>query len=346
MTAARPARPTTPGHSRRTFLSGAVGGALALGLAGCGGGEPQRAGGGSGGGRFPVRVRHKYGTTEITSADRVAVVGYTDADTVLALGATPVLLSTLVEELRDVGVGPWVEKRLPDPRPVVAVGDDLDLERLAGQRPDVILSVTNEIDRPMYNRLSKLAPTVAPPPGYPSYGVPWDVATVLQASALGRRAEGERLARRTRSVLADVRRTVGAPEGATAAVVSAAAGVFYVFAETDLRGNLLRDIGLRQAPAVADAVGDAFFAELSEERLDILEDVDVLVNVTYDPAEARTFANSRPWQRLPAVREGRLAATRGLVEGLAWQVSTVESIPYVMPRVAPRLRDAFARVRG
>src|SRR5690242_17739378 len=85
-----------PGATRRRrSLYGALAAAVALLVAGCGGGAPvSNAPAAGGSGAFPVIVQHKFGTTTIPAKPvRVVTLGYTDQDAVLALGTVPVATS-------------------------------------------------------------------------------------------------------------------------------------------------------------------------------------------------------------------------------------------------------------
>jgi len=79
--------------SRRTTLA-ALTAVTALTLTACGGGSDEPAAEGSStaaDGAFPVTIPNAFGETTIESEpQRVVVTGYTDVDTVLALGVTPV----------------------------------------------------------------------------------------------------------------------------------------------------------------------------------------------------------------------------------------------------------------
>src|SRR5262245_15373276 len=71
--------------------------------------QPQGTPAGAGGGAFPVRVEHKYGTAEITrTPSRVVTLGLSDQDAVLALGIRPVGAIDWFGE-RPYGQWPWTK---------------------------------------------------------------------------------------------------------------------------------------------------------------------------------------------------------------------------------------------
>src|SRR3954469_9058016 len=153
--------------------------ALAL-LPGCGADADD---GGTGGGAaaeteakaFPVTIAHKFGETTITKAPkRIVVVGLREQDSLLALGIVPVATTEWYGK-HPGAIFPWAEKALGDaPKPeVLSFTDGIQVERVAAQRPDLILAVYSGLDKKDYDTLSKIAPTVAQPPGQVDWGSSW-----------------------------------------------------------------------------------------------------------------------------------------------------------------------------
>lgn len=129
--------------TRRELLIGA-GSLLALGAAGCGNGED--AGNGeevSGGMRT---IEHKFGSTEVPeNPERVAAVGYNEADFVLALGVAPVgardFIGPFEEESR-----PWAQEELDGAEPKLVGGEEINFEAVAALEPDLILGIYSFMD--------------------------------------------------------------------------------------------------------------------------------------------------------------------------------------------------------
>ena len=173
---------------------------LALTLAACGGdddaGEERTNAPASG--AFPVTVEHKYGKTTVESEpERVVTVGYTDQDAVLALGVVPVGVGDFLGgyEWRE---RPWAQDALKGAQPEVVSGQEINFEAVAAQRPDLIIAINAGLKQADYDKLSRLAPTVAQSGDYIDFGMPWDEQTMLVGQALGRED-------RAKQVVADVK---------------------------------------------------------------------------------------------------------------------------------------------
>ena len=112
---------------------------------------------------------HKYGTTEDRAgAERVAAYGGGDVDTLLALGIIPVLVPDIDPRWKaSRRRGTVVAREAPQgEKPVVASNDELQFEKVAAARPDLITAVEYDLKQPDYGKLSELAPTVPPPKGF------------------------------------------------------------------------------------------------------------------------------------------------------------------------------------
>ena len=76
---------------------------------------------------------------------------------------------------------------------MLSAADGFPFEKIAALRPDLIIGTNSGMEKADYEKLSALAPTVAPPKGGTDYFSRWDVQTVQIATALGREAEGRKL---------------------------------------------------------------------------------------------------------------------------------------------------------
>ena len=89
---------------------------------------------------FPATIKHKFGTTTVDKRpERVAVVGYTEQDTVLAFGFKPVLVRNWYGP--DKVIQPWAKELAGD---LSLTGTDLgtgaiDVEKVAASNPDLII---------------------------------------------------------------------------------------------------------------------------------------------------------------------------------------------------------------
>ncbi|MUL44321.1 ABC transporter substrate-binding protein [Streptomonospora sp. PA3] len=129
---------------------------LALGLAACSAPDtrPESAGSAL---EEPVKVEHRFGTTEIGAVpQRVVTVDLQWTDVMLAMGVDPV--GYTVDPLMPESGVPWQE--MPAGAEPLQVADGLPIERIASLEPDLIVGAHSIPDRKTYRLLSEIAPTV------------------------------------------------------------------------------------------------------------------------------------------------------------------------------------------
>ncbi|MUM15869.1 ABC transporter substrate-binding protein [Mycobacterium sp. CBMA271] len=138
---------------------------------------------------FPLSIPHRYGGTFLSARPtRVVTLGWNDQDFVQALGIKPVgIRSTLPE----YPVYPWVAPDLSQP-PIVS-GADLNFDAIAAAKPDLILAIGADIDRPTYDKLDKIAPTVVSAERVDKFGIPWYSQLFTTGQALGRSGQARRV---------------------------------------------------------------------------------------------------------------------------------------------------------
>ncbi|SHM63114.1 iron-siderophore ABC transporter substrate-binding protein [Cryptosporangium aurantiacum] len=318
---------------------------LAVGLAACGGGDDGSETTTSTSGAtdaFPVSVTHKYGTTEITKEPkRIVVVGLVEQDALLSLGVVPVATTEWFGG-HPGAIWPWAKDELGDKTvPTVLTNTDgLQLEKIAAQKPDLILGIYSGLTKEEYDKLSKFAPTIAQPKGGIDYGVSWQELTTMVGTAVGRKAQAEK-------VIADVEGTIAKaksahPEfaGKTGLMATNWEG-YYVYGTKDPRGRFLTDLGFT-LPAGLDAVtGKEFGASISRERTDLLG-VDALVWLVPDPAaDAKKIQSDSLYAKLGLTKEGRdLYLKEDESLGGATSFISVLSLPYLIDELVPKLAAA------
>lgn len=290
---------------------------------------------------FPVTIAHALGSTTIpVEPKRVVVVGYTDHETLLALGVKPVGAMDWFGE-GTYGKWPW-ERAAWGGRPAQIVSNksyEIDFEKVAALRPDLILGTYASLKRSDYDKLSQIAPTVAQAKG-DAYTTPWRDMTRVIAKAVGRVAQGEKLIRDVDAQFAAFRKAHPEVAKQQALVVDAgqAPKSFYPFSSTDPRGQFLRELGYKGSPAIDKLAGHGFGAEVAKERVDLL-DVDRLFLLIDAPARKRLDADAL-FNRLAVAREGRvtpLGYYTGDQLGAAVAFNSVLSIPYALKGIAAQL---------
>lgn len=335
-----------PTLGRRGFLI-AAGAVLVAPLAACGGSDdegssaPTADGGATD--RFPVTIEHKFGSTEIGAVPRrVVAVGYNDQDFALALGVRP--LGFRQFQGADISGRPWAQAALGGAKPELVGETEVEFEKVAALRPDLILAVYSGITKGDFDKLAQIAPTVGQSKAYVDYGMPWEEQLELTGRALGRSARAKRVAADVRKTIASARKTLDA-EGRTIALGSGGAGSsgsFSAFASADLRSRFFTALGLEIPAEIDRLAGRSFYADLSAERLDLLDrDALVIYGAKAELAKTPTFA------RLGAVREDRtvyLDEQGAISQAIGF--SSPLSIPYALEKIVPRLRAAFDGDRG
>jgi len=292
------------------------------------------------GSAFPVRVEHKYGTTEITRApSRVVTLGLSDQDAVLALGIRPVGAIDWFGE-RPYGQWPWTKELWGDKPPeVVGQRDDYNFEKIINLKPDLIIGLYSGMSREQYDTLSKIAPTVAQPKGFDDYAAPWQEMTKMTGRALGVEAKAKELIAAIDQRFAAVRKDHAAWSGKSVAVVDAyEPGKYAVFSGTDPKARFLTELGYKIPDAITTAAAGKYAAEISSERLDLV-DVDRLVFLTSDPAAEPRVKSDRVYQGLKVARENRALFVPYAQPpvGAAISFNTVLSIPYAIDQIVPLL---------
>jgi iron complex transport system substrate-binding protein len=151
-----------------------------------------------------ITVEHKFGRTTVPSEPkRIVSVGLTEQDTILALGFKPIATTEWYGE-QPYAVWPWAREALGDAKPVVlTAADGFAFEKIAALRPDVIIGTNSGMKQGDYEKLSAIAPTIAPVKGSTEYFSPWDQQVVQIATALGRVDEGRELVQDIRDGFAE-----------------------------------------------------------------------------------------------------------------------------------------------
>src|SRR6478609_11679670 len=136
---------------------------------------------------FPVTIEHKYGSTAIEKQpERVVVVGLREQDALLALGVVPVATTEWFGK-HPGAIFPWATEALGGAeKPTVLTNTDgVQIEKVAAQRPDLILAIYSGLTQKEYDALSKLAPVVAQPKDKVDYGSTWQEEQLMTGQAVG-----------------------------------------------------------------------------------------------------------------------------------------------------------------
>ncbi|MFJ9055844.1 ABC transporter substrate-binding protein [Streptomyces sp. NPDC102409] len=297
--------------------------AAALSLSACGGATDDAAGGDTGGdkkaavatggkdfgdaakktaeygtdagaGEFPRTLTHAMGTTKLESAPkRVVVLDVGEFDNVVSLGLKPV---GYAPSEGDAAIPSYLKKDAGNPESVGTI-NSLNLERIAGLKPDLILgSQLRAAD--LYDELSTIAPTVfSIRPGFT-----WKENYLLNAAALDRTAKAESQLAAYEAKAEKLGADIG-PDKPTVSMVRYMPDKIRLYAKASFIGTILQDVGL---PRPANQRIDDLAAEISSENIDEA-DADWIFTGVYGDAKAtqRDTARANPlWKNLGAVKAG------------------------------------------
>ena len=291
-------------------------------------------------GALPVTIEHRYGSTTVEEPpERIVVAGLREQDALLALGVVPVATTEWYGE-HPGAIFPWAEEALGDaPRPeVLDFTDGLEFEKIAGQRPDLIVAVYSGLTKKEYETLSKIAPTIAQPPGQVDWGSSWQDEILTVGRAVGKPEEAEKLRDEAAAQLEAAAGENPEFKGQTAAVATPYQGI-WVYGPQDARSRLLTDLGFTFPEALEDVGGDDFGGQLSGEKLDLL-DVGALLWFA-NPGPAEKVRDNKVYRRLDVRTEGRdvfLPEKGELYEATSF--ISVLSIPLLVDELVPKLAAA------
>ncbi|HWL43001.1 MAG TPA: ABC transporter substrate-binding protein [Ilumatobacter sp.] len=282
---------------------------------------------------FPRDVRHAFGRTTIPEPPtRVASIGFTDHDTLLALGITPVLVREWFGE-RPAAAWPWAED-LVDGAPVVMQGE-INYEQIAAVEPDIIVAAYAGLTEEEYSILSEIAPTVAQSADHDNYLAPWQATTI--GEAVGKEAEIAGLIADAEMAVADVQNRYPELVGTRGVAVNTRDdGTYGVRGPMDARGRFLAAVGIQIPDEIAALVPPGeFVAPIRFERIDLIgEALDVVVWAPESDVDRALVESLGLYQG-----EDRLVFI-GEEEAAALGFSSVLSLPWAVEHIVPRLAAA------
>jgi iron complex transport system substrate-binding protein len=320
---------------------------LALAFAACGSGDdepPSTASGKAGGpesGAFPVTIEHKFGSTTIDAEPkRVVVAGLREQDALLALGIVPVATTEWYGK-HPGALFPWAKDELGDAElpTVLDYTDGLEIEKIAAQRPDLILAIYSGMTKKEYSTLSKIAPVIAQPKGEVDYGSSWQEETLITGEAVGKAKQAQRLVDETEKLIADAAAEHPEFKDQTAANISDYQGIF-VYGPQDVRTRMLEQLGFTYPDELRKAFPDDFGGQLSDEKVDAL-DVGALVWFADGDRTVPELKRMPVYRDLKVRKEGRdiFIHTKDRVYE-ATSFPSVLSMPTLLKELVPRLAAA------
>ncbi|WP_339017174.1 ABC transporter substrate-binding protein [Corynebacterium hesseae] len=242
---------------------------------------------------------------------RVASLGLGDADTVLALGITPVAVAPwgAQGDGDPSGVGPWAKELLGDAQPEViyntASGFTADvLEQVTASDPTQIIAVNQAVDQEAQKSLEEIAPLTIKPEGFEDWQVPWEEQVKTIASAVEKEEEGDKLIDKAQGSFDEFKESHPELNGKRAAIVMPYDGKLGLYTSDDGRGQFIEDLGF-EIPQELEGDGSSFFVDYAPENYSQLNNVDYLFVLDYNGAVDELKKDST-FQGLDVVKDGRV----------------------------------------
>lgn len=263
---------------------------------------------------YPITIKHALGTTVITKKpERVATVAWANHEVPLALGVVPVgFAKANFGDENGSGLLPWVAAKLKELGAGTPVlfneGDGIDFEAVAAVRPDVILASYSGLTQKDYALLSQIAPVVAYPEG--PWSTDWRDMIRFNSTAMGMTAEGKALIARIEGEIAAAVAQYPELSGKSAMFITHLAArdlsKISFYTTNDTRVRFFADLGLKSPKSVVEASAPGKFSgSVSSERIDMFDDVDILV--TYgNPSLLAALKDNPLTARMPAASRGSI----------------------------------------
>jgi iron complex transport system substrate-binding protein len=264
---------------------------------------------------------------------RVVALGWSDAETALALGVQPVGASDWLGVGGD-GLGPWVEDSYDTP-PTIIGTNEISMESVAALAPDLILWTRSSNEQDIYDELSEIAPTVAAPEGTDiAYGTSWDGQTELVAQALGKVDEGRRLIDETDAAFDAAVQANPQFADKTVAVGTVYSGQLGAYVDGDVRVYFMKRLGFVNDAEIQELAQEGRFSvNLSAENASVLDaDLTVMFPIG-DTAEV--IEGDPSIQNLPSALDGRLVVLDDQVLSNAFSSASVPGTLYAIENAVP-----------
>ena len=278
---------------------------------------------------------------EEAGQQRVASLGLGDADTLLALGVTPVAVAPWGAEGDGdgSGVGPWSKELLGEAEPAViyntASGFTADiLEQVTAADPTQIIAVNQAVDDQARISLKEIAPTTLKPEGTTDWQIPWDRQVETIAAAVDREDEGEQLIADTRQTFEQFKTEHPELQGKSAAIVMPYDGKIGLYTAEDGRGQFIENLGF-SIPEELQGDGSSFFVDYAPENYGMLNSVDYLFVLDYNGA-VDALRDDATFQQLDVVKDGRVRYL-DTDTGNAMSMPNPVTIPWAAEKVSGQL---------
>lgn len=182
---------------------------------------------------------------------------------------------------------------------------ELEFEKIAALAPDLILCVMSGVTKGDYAKLSAIEPTVAQHKDYNDWAIPYRPHTEIIGAALGRPRAAAQLIAEMDDQFAQVRTDNPTLAGRKAFCAEKWGADFDVLGPSAPRTQFLTDIGMTLPESLTTLVGKDDNAPLSADKLNMLDDLDVILWTT-DHTDVDKLMKDKLVAGLRTTREGRL----------------------------------------
>lgn len=298
-------------------------------------------------------IKHVYGETVIPEkVERVATVGWNSEESALALGIVPVSMeykSWATDD--DSGMFPWVRDKVkelggtPDLR---NLEDGIEFEALAKTKPDVILATYSGVTKEEYDKLSKIAPTVAYPKN--EWGTPWRDQLVIDSTALNKVEEGKKLLLELEAKIAKVREEHPEFGDYTIGYVDTYGlenNNLWYYTSRDPRQELVLSLGFKAAPSLdkVDAMDATYGVDLSLENPEFFDDIDLMVN-NANPEDLPKLQAHPALGKIRAVKNGAMVMRGDFSKPMsALSVPNALSLPIALDSFVDQITETLPKVK-
>ena len=303
-------------------------------------------------GEFPLTIKHAFGETVIESKpERIVTLAWANQDAVLALGVVPVGVSAAnYGVMTDNRLHPWTDdafKSLGVDTPNV-FNDETgwDYEAIAVCEPDVIIASYSGFTEEEYNLLSEIAPVV--PYIETAWKTNWREQTVVNATAIGMKEEGEELVKEMDELIENKKAEYPELEGKTAGyfwISQDDMSTFYAYLPNDPRASYLNDLGFKTPESIlslAESTED-FSVTISRENADQLNDVDIMV-VYGNEGLLEALQEDPLMSQIPAVKNGAVVLIDETSPLAAATTPSILSVPYAIDDYFNVLSEAARKI--
>lgn len=298
---------------------------------------------------FPRTVAHQYGETVIEAQpQRVASVSWVNQDVALALGVVPVAMAAVEYGANAGGSTDWMDAKLAELGAELPTtyseADGINFTGVAAATPDLIIAAFSGITQEDYDKLSKIAPVIAPPEGALAFGTSWQDSTRLIGEALGLEERADEVVVEVEAAVAEAAEQHPEIQGKTylyGSIDPAAAEQIYLYTDVDNRPKFLNSLGMVQAPVVVENATeeDGFYITWSPERADELVS-DVLVTWAMDESVGEAIKADPLLSSIPAVANDALVLQTDNHLVLSVSAASPLSIPWALENVLPAIAEA------